>query len=537
MTSRPLLGWPAVGATVTYLVARGIVRSRRAEREVERIFELSLDPLCVASLDGRFVRINPAFAHALGYSRSELLHRPVVELIHPDDRPSAYDALAALAGGLELVQFENRYLRSDGSFCWLEWSVRPVPEEGRLYCAARDVSDRRRAEDELREAQRLVESSRDELHLLVDEQAALRRVATVVARGVSPMEVFDTVAAELRQLLNADATRLYRYETDGTATVLASHGPPESQIRVGTVISLVGENIVDAVRRSRHSARLESFDDAHGPLADLARTLQVRSAVGAPIVVDGQHWGVMSAAWRDASPALADAEARMVQFTDLVATAVANAESRAELKASRARIVAASDETRRRIERDLHDGTQQRLVSLALALRAAESTVLPEQRALRAELAETADGLARVVENLQEISRGIHPAILSKGGLGPALKALARRSAVPAELEVRVARPLSRPVVVAAYYVVSEALANAAKHARASVVHVNVVTKGATVVLAVRDDGVGGADPTRGSGLIGLRDRVEALGGAIDIASDPGEGTLVRARIPLGPSS
>jgi signal transduction histidine kinase len=378
---------------------------------------------------------------------------------------------------------------------------------------------------------------RAELRALADEQAALRRVATLVARGVTPREVFAAVAVEIGRLLDAGSTRLYRYEPDGRATVLASHGRPDAQMPVGTLTSIEGGNIVGAVRRHRHSARLDGFDGAPGPLAAWARAHGVRSAVGAPIILDGRLWGVMTAAWHETVPELAAAEARIVQFTELVATAVANAESRAQLKASRARIVAASDETRRRIERDLHDGTQQRLVSLALALRAAEARVPREQQELRAELAETASGLARVVEDLQEISRGIHPAILFRGGLGPALKALARRSPVPVELAVRVARPLPKAVAVAVYYVVSEALANAAKHARASVVQVEVATDDAAVVLAVTDDGVGRADPARGSGLIGLRDRVEALGGTIDVASEAGQGTVLRARIPTGPDA
>jgi signal transduction histidine kinase len=203
-----------------------------------------------------------------------------------------------------------------------------------------------------------------------------------------------------------------------------------------------------------------------------------------------------------------------------------------ELAASRARIVAAADETRRQIERDLHDGTQQRLVSLGLALRAAEANVPPGLVDLRADLLRTASGLSEAVEDLQEISRGIHPAILSRGGLAPALETLAGRAAVPVELEARLHGELPESVEVAAYYVVSEALTNAAKHAQASVVQVEVANDDSVVELAIRDDGVGGAEPARGSGLIGLRDRVEALGGSIEITSTPAFGTSLLARIP-----
>jgi signal transduction histidine kinase len=261
--------------------------------------------------------------------------------------------------------------------------------------------------------------------------------------------------------------------------------------------------------------------------------LGLGSEVGAPIVVEGRLWGVMVAAWTQQQPVSAGAEARMAQFTALVATAVANADSRAELTASRGRVVAAADETRRRIERDLHDGTQQRLVSLALELRAAEAEVPPELVGIREQLAQTAEGLAGATAELQEISRGIHPALLSRGGLTPALRTLARRSSVPVELDSRINGRLPDGVEVAAYYVVSEALTNAAKHAHASVVHIAVQTEDSTVELVVRDDGIGGADPRRGSGLIGLRDRVEALGGTIEITSNAGNGTLVLAKIPI----
>jgi signal transduction histidine kinase len=225
---------------------------------------------------------------------------------------------------------------------------------------------------------------------------------------------------------------------------------------------------------------------------------------------------------------------RLASFTELVATAIANADSRADLAASRARIVAASDETRRRIERDLHDGIQQQLVSLLLESRMAEATEPSDVGELRAQLARTARRLAATLEELREIARGIHPAILSERGLQPALKALARRSAVPVKLELRAERRLPEHVEVAAYYVVSEALTNAAKHAHASVVNVELDTHDAIMQLAIRDDGIGGADPRHGSGLVGLSDRIEALGGTLEVTSPPGNGTTLLIQIPVG---
>jgi signal transduction histidine kinase len=255
--------------------------------------------------------------------------------------------------------------------------------------------------------------------------------------------------------------------------------------------------------------------------------------VGTPILVEGRLWGVVIAGSSRVQPLPPDTEARLADFTKLLATAIANAESRAALAASRARVVAAADEARRRIERDLHDGAQQRLVSLGLQLREARAAVPKQLGELDRNLAYVADGLASVGEELREISRGIHPAILSDGGLGPALRALARRSTVAVELDVRPDRRLPERVEVAAYYVVSEALTNAAKHAHASAVHVDVDAGDSIVKLAIRDDGVGGADPRRGSGLIGLTDRVEALGGRIEMASPVGSGTSLMVRIPI----
>jgi signal transduction histidine kinase len=379
-----------------------------------------------------------------------------------------------------------------------------------------------------------LEASRDELRLLAEEQAALRRVATLVARGASPSEVFDAVAVEAGGLLGADFARLLRYEADGTATVVAIYGERDMGVPVGGRLTLEGVSVAGEVLRTGRAARLDRLEGVPGPIAAQLRELGVSSAVGAPVVVEGRLWGALVGAWTREALVPAETEARMGQFTELLATAIANAESRAELAASRARVVAAADHTRRRIERDLHDGAQQRLVSLGLELRAAEAMVPAELEELKARLSQTAKGLGSVLEELQELSRGIHPAILSKGGLGAALKTLARRSAVPVELTLNADKRLPERVEVAAYFVVSEALTNAAKYAQASVVHVDLEAADSIVKLSIRDDGIGGADPSRGSGLIGLRDRIESLGGRIEVASPGGGGTALRAEIPIG---
>jgi signal transduction histidine kinase len=262
----------------------------------------------------------------------------------------------------------------------------------------------------------------------------------------------------------------------------------------------------------------------------------VRSAVGVPVVVDGALWGVMAVGTREAEPLPADLEDRLANFTELVATAIANAEGRAALDASRARIVATADATRRRIERDLHDGAQQRLVSLALEVRAAQANAPKEMCKHREDLSHVAEGLTNVLDDLREIALGIHPATLAEGGLGPAVKTLAHRSPIPVELDVRGDRRLAESVEVAAYYVVSEALTNAAKHSGASKVRVEVEVDGRALRVTVRDDGVGGADPARGSGLLGLKDRAEAIGGTLTLESRQGVGTCLIAEVPL-PSS
>ncbi|MDT4935665.1 MAG: hypothetical protein QOK11_3557 [Pseudonocardiales bacterium] len=376
--------------------------------------------------------------------------------------------------------------------------------------------------------------SRARVARLAEEQAALRRVATLVARGVPPEEVFAAVTEEAGRLLSAvEYAALSRYEPDRGVTVVAVWGRTGHNVRLGNRLILGGNNVGTLVFETGRPARIDNYAEASGPLADVARGEGVGAAVGTPIIVEGRRWGVMATYSAPGRPLPADTEARLANFTELVATAIANAESRAALMASRARVVAAADQTRRRIERDLHDGIQQRLVSLALELRAAQAGVPLQLADLERVLSRVADGLSSVFDELREISHGIHPAILSKGGLKPALSSLCRRSAVPVELDLRTERRLPEPVEVAAYYVVSEALTNAAKHAHASVVNVKLDTDDAILRLTIRDDGVGGANLDQGSGLVGLSDRVEALGGTLQVASPAGKGTTLLIKVPL----
>jgi signal transduction histidine kinase len=379
--------------------------------------------------------------------------------------------------------------------------------------------------------------ARLELRGFAEEQAALRRVATLVARAAPPEEVFAAVTAEAGRLLSADLTALNRYDSDGKETALGSWSSTGAlPVPVGDRAGIGGRKVTTLVFRTGRPARIDDYADSTGSIDDVARGVGIRASVGVPINVAGRLWGVMIVASRGAVPP-ADTETRLTGFTELVATALANAEAESALTASRARIVAAADTARRRIERDLHDGAQQRLVSLALRLRSTVWAAGPrEADELRAQLDGVAAELTDVLDELREIARGLHPAALAGGGLRAALKTLARRSAVPVRLDIRVDGQLPEPVELAAYYAVAEALTNTAKHASASVVEVEAECGDGVLHVRVRDDGRGGADVTGGSGLVGLTDRMEALGGRLTLASPPGAGTTVDIELPIAAS-
>jgi signal transduction histidine kinase len=376
--------------------------------------------------------------------------------------------------------------------------------------------------------------ARVELRGFAEEQAALRRVATLVAHAAPPAQVLTAVAEEAGRLLYADYTSMHRYSADGTMTVAAnwtSTGAPV--FPVGTQVRLGGRNVSTLVFQTGRTARVDELFGGSGPVAEAGREFGIGAAVGVPVSVEGRLWGVMVVGSR-AGPLPAGTEARLAGFTELAATAIANAEAQAALTASRARIVATADATRRRIERNLHDGAQQRLVSLTLNLRAAQAAAPPGAGELVQQLDRTAAGLDGALEELREIARGLHPAVLAQGGLRPALKTLAGRSAVPVRLDIQVDRRLPDPVETAAYYTVAEALTNAAKHARATTADVEVAESDGVPHLRVRDDGRGGADFTHGSGLVGLKDRTEALGGLLRLDSPPNAGTTLEITLPLG---
>jgi len=405
------------------------------------------------------------------------------------------------------------------------------------FQSARLVQERQQAEEEVRNARNELEvkviERTAELHQANEELSALGRVATLVAESVQPAQVFSAVCKEVGRLFGADMAAVVRFEPDASALVVVGLAPSIPGIPIGTRSELDDALVSTAVYRTGRSARIDVGDwaSAGGPLHAAGRRLGLSSTVASPIIVEGRLWGTVSVSAKE--PLALDLEQRLEEFTRLIATAIANADNRSELATSRRRIVSASDEARRRIERDLHDGTQQRLVSLGLALRAVEAKVPVDGNDLRSELSLIAAGLADAVEDLQEMSRGIHPAILSQGGLGPALRTLARRSAIPVKLDLTTEARLPESIEVAAYFVVSEALANAAKHAHASRIEISLAAGEGRLLLSIRDDGVGGADAQRGMGLVGLTYRVDALGGSIRVSSPPGDGTKLIATLPL----
>ncbi len=373
--------------------------------------------------------------------------------------------------------------------------------------------------------------ARAEVERLAEEQAALRRVAMLVADGAVPAAVFDAVAAEMERLLGADAVTLSRYEPDEEVTVVAHRGLNSALLPPGSRTSHQGENVTSSVRRSERSVRMENHDGTHGVVAELISRLGVRASVAAPIVVDGRLWGVTVANWCGEEPPPADAEERMAQFAALLDTAIANADSRDQLTASRARLLTAGDEARRRVVGDLHDGAQQRLVQTILTLNLAQQALGQDEGSAEALLGEALELAQRSNAELRELAHGILPPVLTHGGLRAAVDAFVSRLDLPVQVDVPVERfPVE--IEASAYFIVAEALTNVVKHSHAGCAEVRAYVDDDALRIEVRDDGVGGADPS-GHGLVGIGDRATALGGRLKVESPAGGGTLVAATLSL----
>ena len=370
-----------------------------------------------------------------------------------------------------------------------------------------------------------------EVARLAEEQAALRRVATLVAEGAGPTAVFDAVAAEIERLLDAEGLQLSRYEPDDELTIVAHRGIGAERLPPGSRVSHAGQTVATLVRRSGRPARVGFGDETGAGVLEAVREFALRSAVGAPLALDGQLWGVAVAYWRRDEPAPLGGEARMAQFAELLATAIANADSRDQLRASRARLLKAGDEARRRVVRDLHDGAQQRFVHAIVALKLAHQALEGVDTVAASLVAEALEQAESGTAALRELAHGIVPAALARGGLAAAISAAVARVGLPVEVDVPAER-LPTEIETNAYFIVAEALTNVVKHAGAEHAAVTAAVEGGVFRVEVRDDGIGGVDPD-GHGLTGLRDRATALGGRLDVESPPSGGTIVAATLPL----
>ena len=367
----------------------------------------------------------------------------------------------------------------------------------------------------------------DELRRFGEEQAALARVATLVAAGADPDEVFTTVIVEASRLVGLPHIDLTRYEGT-TGVIIAASG--DHAFPVGSRWDLDGPSVMGTIARTGRPTRIDDYRDLAGEIARVALGAGFESAIGAPITIEGRLWGAIIALSTDPEPISEQSEWRLNRFTDLVSTAVANAESQSKLAASRRRIVTAGDEARRRIERNLHDGAQQRLVALRLDVERLRAAGTEDAASTRAGLLQVGQDLETILEDLRELSHGLHPPMLSRLGLGPSLEALARRLPIPVRLEVDLPKRPSPSLETAVYYTVSETLTNAIKHSHASEILVTI-TIGEKLQASIVDDGVGDAD-ANGSGITGLRDRVEALGGRFALDSPHGGGTSISIELP-----
>jgi PAS domain S-box-containing protein len=464
-------------------------------------------------LDGRITFANQHLADVTGWSREELVGCIWLERFPSGDQ----HYLDRVRQEQILVHDEMPLVTRTGEERAISWSnTLDRDAAGRVVGSTsigEDVTDRNSA---------------------VRQEESLRRLATMVAGAAGPDEIFAAVCEEVARLLGGQTSSLVRFDERTSAGTVVAGWSEESGIPmpIGSDVAFDGPAAITAVLRTGRPARVDDYTDVEGDLAERLRALGLRSSVAAPVAADGRLWGAIIVSTTGDATLARDAEARIGQFAEVVALCLSSTEAREQLAASRARIVAAGDAERRRLERNLHDGAQQRLVALSLALRMARATVAADHPA--AELLDSAgDELMQALEELRELARGIHPAVLSDQGLRAALGALTGRSPVPVRLDVELGAELPPPVEAAAYYVVAESLTNIAKYAEASVVEITVRSDGREARVDVRDDGVGGADPEAGTGLRGLADRVDALGGVLRVSSIAGAGTTVTAELPL----
>jgi PAS domain S-box-containing protein len=498
-----------------------------AAARLTAILDAAFDSIISMDADGRIVEVNQAAEEMFGYTADQMVGQDLADLIIPPHlrephRRGLEHYVKTGTGRMVGHPVELPAMRADGSEFPVEIAVtRPQLPGPPLFTGfLRDVTERRRDEHALR--------------TLAAEQAALRRVATTVASETDQARVFAVVTEELGRLLGAETANMIRFEPEGDAVVCAAWSIGKTRnVPVGTFISLSGDSVSALIHKTGRPERVDDFSLAGGETATMLRRLGYRAAVGTPIRLGGRLWGAVIVSTANEEPFPEGSENRIASFAELVAQALANAEARQELADSRARIVQAGDEERRRLERNLHDGAQQRLVALSLELRLVERKLATGDPMASELLKQASDDLAGALEELRELARGIHPAILSDKGLVPALEMLAGRATVPVELCAALDCRLPPPVEAAAYYLVAEALTNAAKHSQATAATVRLSVAGGRVRVRISDDGTGGAAVRACGGLRGLAERLEELGGELEVDSPAGAGTSLTGVIPL----
>ncbi len=493
--------------------------------------------VAVFDREGRILLFNEACEQATGFSRTEVIGHDARDFVIPPEEREAFGEFLAyvFSTGAQAPQV-GHWMTKDGGRRLIAWSNRPmVSAQGgptTVVTTGIDLTDRSPLHDEDERAFAGDPSAKlAEVGRLATEQRALRRVATLVASEAQPERVFSAVSEECARVLEVNASAVLRYEDDDTATVVGRHNRDSAGVlQIGLRLTTDETSSLGQVRRSGAAARVDDWGTAErGITGETMFQFGYRSTASAPIVVAGVLWGAVSIASEDPLPA--EIENRLAAFCELVSLGVASAQARADLIASRARLVKAGDEQRRRLERNLHDGAQQRLVSVALALRLARARLGPELGPVAALLDDAARELDNGLAELREIARGLHPAILTDRGLLQALDTLAAR--LPIVVDIESPQRLPEDVEATVYYIVAEALTNVSRHSEADHARVTVTIDGDLVRCEIADDGRGGADVSLGTGIQGLRDRASAAGGTLSLTSPPGRGTIVTAVLPL----
>jgi len=493
--------------------------------------------VCVLDRDGRILLFNEACERATGFSQEEVLGRDARDFVIPPEERDAFGEFLAYVWktGVPSPQV-GHWQTKEGGRRLIAWSNKPMAGAAgtpvSLVTTGIDLTDRApRTEEEERALEGDPEAKLAEVSRLATEQRALRRVATLVASEVSPERVFRAVSEECARVLQVNASAVVRYEGDETATIVGRHNRDNIDVfRLGESVPADEHSAVGRVLRTGAPARIDDWGGLRGETAETMLRTGYRSTAAAPIVVARALWGAVGIASEDPLPP--ESESRLGAFCELASLALASAQARADLIASRARVVKAGDEQRRRLERNLHDGAQQRFVSVALKLRVARAQLGARPDAAAGLLDEASRELDTGLDELREISRGLHPAILTDHGLRRALEVLVARLPIRVEVDAPGER-VAEHIEATAYYIVSEALTNVAKHAAARRAGVSVRREGRVLRCEVSDDGRGGADASRGTGILGLRDRAEAAGGTLSVVSPPGRGTVLAAALPL----